>query len=339
MSFHHEHSHHRRRVSRRSFAFFGMFAATTPAGAGRKPPESTVPALPLPPQPAPAPEPGRSARPLVFDAHLHCPSETGQIWQWHPVTRTFEEFAAYLDRTGVTRGIINSVRCQLAKTPAEFVAGNREVARYVEKYKGRFVGACVVNPLFIDEALREMEECRKRFGMVWVGELCSYTVPYKYTVKEFELLVEQAVKLNMVLDVHTELEEMEYIIGKFPRATIVFPHFGDGREYAHIFQRIDLVARNANCYIDTSGYGHDRMGMLEYAVGKVGPDRVLFGSDFSINDPSTVIARIEHAFLTGEQKRKVLGGNLQALLASRSSTPGNVVAPLGLMDGESSPVP
>ena len=60
--------------------------------------------------------------------------------------------------------------------------------------------------------------------------------------------------------------------------------------------------------------GHDRVGMLEYAVDRIGPDRVLFGSDFSINDPSTVIARIEHSFLAEEQKKKVLSENLQALL-------------------------
>ena len=46
------------------------------------------------------------------------------------------------------------MQCQLAKTPADFIAGNREVARFVEKYKGKFLGACVVNPLFIDEALK-----------------------------------------------------------------------------------------------------------------------------------------------------------------------------------------
>jgi len=251
----------------------------------------------------------------VFDAHLHCPAASGELWQWHPVTRTFEEFVAYLDRTGVGRGIINSQRCQQNGTPAEFVAGNREVARYVEKYKGRFVGACVVNPLFIDEALREMEECRKQFGFVWVGELCNYMKPsYEYKIKQFEQLVEQTVKLGMVLDVHTEQDEMDYIIEKFPRATIVFPHFGDGNEYVDIWKRIDLVAQHPNTYLDTSGYGHDRVGMLEYAVKKIGPDRVLFGSDFSINDPSTVIARIKHAFLSEERKQKIFSGNLQALL-------------------------
>jgi predicted TIM-barrel fold metal-dependent hydrolase len=250
----------------------------------------------------------------VFDAHLHCPSESGKVWQWHPVTRDFREFAQYLARCGVNRGIINSVRSQLADTVEEFKLGNREVASYTERYQDRFLGACVVNPLFIDEALQEMEYCRRELGFVWVGELCNYTVPYEYTLKEFELLVEKAVELNMVLDVHTNLHEMEYIIEKFPQATIVFPHFGDDNEHAHIFKRIDLVARHENCYLDTSGYGHDRMGMLEYAVEAIGPDRVLFGSDFSINDPSTVIARIKNSFLTQEQKEKILAGNLQRLL-------------------------
>jgi predicted TIM-barrel fold metal-dependent hydrolase len=123
----------------------------------------------------------------------------------------------------------------------------------------------------------------------------------------------------MVLDVHTELEEMQYIIQKFPQATIVFPHFGDSHEYGHIFKRIDLVAQHTNCYLDTSGSGHDRMGMLEYAVQKIGADRVLFGSDFSINDPGTVIARIQNSFLSEDQKKKILSENLQQLLKKFSA--------------------
>jgi predicted TIM-barrel fold metal-dependent hydrolase len=320
------HIHHppRRQFLKKSFAFLSMPAFASAAGPHDHPHEHAPANAPgqapagVPSKPAPTGRAGEKGMRLgprqVFDAHLHCPSESGNVWQWYPVTKTFEEFVHYLDRTGVQRGIINSVRCQEAKTPAEFIAGNREVARYAEKYKGRFLGACVVNPLFIDESLREIEDCRKQLGFVWVGELCNYVVPFEYTIKEFQQLVQQVVKMNMVLDVHTELEEMEYIIQKFPQATIVFPHFGDGHEFEHIFKRIDAVAKSPNCYLDTSGYGHDRVGMLEYAVKSIGPDRVLFGSDFSINCPATVVARIENAYLTEEQKRKILSGNLQALL-------------------------
>ena len=249
----------------------------------------------------------------VFDCHLHSPAEAGESWQWHKVTNNFEEFVSYLDRTGVQRGIINSQRSYAAK-PEEFLAGNREVARFVEKYKGRFMGACVVNPLYIEESLREIEYCRNQLGFTWVGELCNYMVPYSYSVKEFDMLVDQVVKLNMVLALHTEHGEMEYIAQKFPQATIAFAHFGDDHEYEDIFKRIDIVASNPNFYLDTSGYGHDRVGVLEYAVQTIGPDRVLFGSDFSINDPGTVIARIKNAFLTAEQKQKIFSGNLQQLL-------------------------
>ena len=83
------------------------------------------------------------------------------------------------------------------------------------------------------------------------------------------------------------------------------------------FKRIDIVAQNPNFYLDTSGYGHDRVGVLEYAVKTIGPDRVLFGSDFSINDPGTVIARIKNAFLTEEQKQKIFSGNLLELLKEK----------------------
>lgn len=325
--FHHAHHPRRRDFLNKSFAFFGTLAAPFIRPSSITNAQVTGPSASVDPlrAPEPAHAPGQAARQekrepwQVFDAHLHCPSDqTNQVWQWYTVTRTFAEFAAYLERTGVQRGIINNVSCQLAKSPKDFIEGNREVARYVEKYRGRFLGACVVNPLFIDEALREIEDCHKQLGFVWVGELCNYTVPYQYTVKEFEQLVRQVVKLNMVLDVHTELEEMEFIIQKFPQATIVFPHFGDSQEFDHIFKRIDSVAKNPNCYLDTSGYGHDRVGMLEYAVKAIGPDRVLFGSDFSINCPATVLGRIQNAFLTEEQKQKILAGNLEALLKKHS---------------------
>jgi predicted TIM-barrel fold metal-dependent hydrolase len=257
----------------------------------------------------------------IFDCHLHSPADSGEEWQWHKVTETFDDFVRYLDKTGVKKGIINSQR-SYAVNPDEFRAGNREVARNVEKYRGRFLGACVVNPQYIDEALKEIEFCHDQLGFVWVGELCNYMVPYNYSLKEFEQLVEQVVKLNMVLALHTEHGEMEYITQKFPEATIAFAHFGDDHEYEDIFKRIDMVAQNPNYYLDTSGYGHDRVGVLEYAVKKIGPDRVLFGSDFSINDPSTVIARINNSFLTDGQKINIFSRNLEGLLKKVQSDKG-----------------
>ncbi len=114
----------------------------------------------------------------------------------------------------------------------------------MNRNKGKFLGACVVNPLFLEEALREIEYCQKELGFVWVGELCNYMIPFDYKAKEFEELMNHVTKLKMIIALHTEGEEMDYISMKFPEATIVFAHFGDDHEYQDIFRRIQIVASN-----------------------------------------------------------------------------------------------
>lgn len=52
----------------------------------------------------------------------------------------------------------------------------------------------------------------------------------------------------------------------------------------------------------------------------ISPGCVFFGSDFTINDPSGVIARIQHSYLTEDQKRKILSESLEALLKKVQQT-------------------
>ena len=138
---HHEHPP-RRQFLKKGFVFLGAVASGSPvasktAQAEGAPRSATTGAAHVHPPAALHKSDLRKERGepyRVFDAHLHCPSESGQVWQWYPVTKSFAEFNTYLEKTGVERGIINNVRCQLAKTPRDFIEGNREVARYVEKY-------------------------------------------------------------------------------------------------------------------------------------------------------------------------------------------------------------
>jgi hypothetical protein len=258
--------------------------------------------------PAPA-----AARGGIFDAHLHIPSDNGENFQWNLVTRNMQEFAAYLDKCGVKRGVISSSWSNKAQTPDDYRNGNREVAKYADKYKGRFRGSCVITPFRIDEALREIEHCRKEFGFVWLGEFCNYMTGYKYDTPEWAEVMNLATKLNMVIQIHTNVREMEYLAANFPQATIVFPHLGGNRD--DIFKRIGIVARHKNTHIELSGSGIERVGILEKAVKDIGADRVLYGSDFTINEPSAVIARVKNAFLTPQDREKILFRNVERLLS------------------------
>ncbi|MEK7407522.1 MAG: amidohydrolase family protein [Acidobacteriota bacterium] len=249
----------------------------------------------------------------IYDAHLHIPSDNGENFQWHLVTRDMNEFVAYLEKCGVRRGVISSSWSNKAQTPEDYRNGNREVAKYVDKYRGRFRGSCVITPFRIDEALREIEHCRKQYGFVWLGEFCNYMTGYKYDTPEWAQVMQLAARLNYVVQIHTNTQEMQHLAERFPETTIVFPHLGGNRQ--DIFARIDIVARHKNCHIELSGSGIERVGILERAVKEIGADRVLYGSDFTINEPSAVIARVKNAFLTPADREKILFRNVQRLLA------------------------
>lgn len=254
----------------------------------------------------------------IFDAHLHIPSDNGENFQWHLITRTMPEFVAYLDRCGVRRGVISSSWSNKAQTPDDYRQGNREVAKYVDRYKGRFRGSCVITPFRIDEALGEIEHCHQQYGFVWLGEFCNYMTGYRYDTPEWAEVMKLAARLNLVTQIHTTTREMQYLAENFPDTTIVFPHLGGSRE--DIFARISLVAEHKNTHIDLSGSGIERVGILERAVKEIGAERVLYGSDFTINEPSAVIVRVKNAFLTAEDREKILFRNVQRLLSRGGRT-------------------
>jgi predicted TIM-barrel fold metal-dependent hydrolase len=136
---------------------------------------------------------------------------------------------------------------------------------------------------------------------------------YKYDTPEWAEVMKLATELNLVIQIHTNTREMQHLAENFPDATIVFPHLGGNRD--DIFARIAIVAQHKNTCIELSGSGIERVGILEKAVKEIGADRVLYGSDFTINEPSAVIARVKNAFLSAEDREKILYRNVERLLA------------------------
>ena len=102
----------------------------------------------------------------ILDAHIHIPSDDGDIWQWYPVMETMDDVVKYLDQVGVDRGIITSVASERSAAPADFIRGNREVIKYSKKHNGRFIPGLVINRNYPEESIREIEECYEKHGVV-----------------------------------------------------------------------------------------------------------------------------------------------------------------------------
>lgn len=65
---------------------------------------------------------------------------------------------------------------------------------------------------------------------------------------------------------------------RHPHVSFILAHIGGGGDYAHTFS---AVRRVPNVYLDLSGSGTDR-GMLDDALQAVGPGRLLWGADITL---------------------------------------------------------
>ena len=62
-------------------------------------------------------------------------------------------------------------------------------------------------------------------------------------------------------------------------------------------------------------------GMVEYLVREEGADKVLYGSDLPMRDPSPQLGWVAYARIPEEDKAKILSVNIQRLLALRKANP------------------
>jgi len=100
---------------------------------------------------------------------------------------------------------------------------------------------------------------------------------------------------------------------RFPKAKIIACHLGGGRERGVL----DL-ARAPNLGYDTSG-SQPESEIVEFAVARLGAERILFGSDWPIRDYGAQLGRILGARISPEQKSLILRGNAERLIGLEST--------------------
>jgi uncharacterized protein len=249
----------------------------------------------------------------VIDCHLHAPSESdGHSGQWKGIHETTQEFVDFLNMCGVDYGIVNSNHYRDGHPAREFIQANYEALALAKKYPDRFIPACMVNGNHPDESVKELIKYRTEHGIFWTGELVSYVHKYDYGTEKFERILDTIAEYEMVCHIHARVADLEPLVKKYRNITFILPHFTPQKE--RIFSRIEFVKQNPNVYLDICGISFCRIGILEHAVEEIGEDRVLFGSDFEINDPAAVIARVLNAKLPLDAKKKIFYGNAKQLI-------------------------
>ncbi len=192
-------------------------------------------------------------------------------------------------------------------------AGNDAHAEQIAGHPDRIIGYCSVpTPRLGQRAVDEVRRCYEVHGM---RGLKIYSLP-EATIAEptTSPLLEVAAELTMPILAHTTPDECDYLMQRVPEARLVMAHMG-GHPWAHgdWHRAVAVADQHPNLILDTASSQIDN-GMLEYAVERLGPERIVFGSDMPLLDPHTQRAKVTGAKLTDEAKALILGGNMARLL-------------------------
>jgi predicted TIM-barrel fold metal-dependent hydrolase len=95
--------------------------------------------------------------------------------------------------------------------------------------------------------------------------------------------------------------ELGRLAARHPKVPFILAHIGGGGDYAHTFPAVrDL----SNVYLDLSGSGVDR-GMLDDALAAVGPRRLLWGCDLTMETGLAKLRALEVIGLPGEDLERI----------------------------------
>ncbi len=241
---------------------------------------------------------------MIIDCHCHAGKGDGLTGPWDTAA-PLERYLARAARAGIRRTVL------FAAFNSDYSTANREVARIVASRPGRFYGFAFIHP----------ERDRGRVAAL-VGEAVSDHGFRGIKVHRHDARITREIceaargfGLPVLYDVADEVPAVELLAEEYPSVPFIIPHLGSfGDDWKAQLALIDQLVRHPNVFTDTSGVR--RFDLLEQAVKRAGPRKVLFGTDGPWLHPAVELAKIRALGLPEEEERLILGGNLLRLLAA-----------------------
>lgn len=239
------------------------------------------------------------------------------------------DLIAAMDEEGVDRSVVFGFPWRSAD---RFRRQNDYIMEAVAAHPDRLTGlAC-----FDADHPAAPEETRRCLsgGLAGVGELAFYESGI--TADKLEHLapvMDICREKNALVLIHTNepvghdypgkspntLSQIYALVRRFPQNRIILAHWGGGLLfYALLKKEVREALRNV--YFDTaaSPFLYDA-AIWETAARIVGPDKILFGSDYPLLPPARYFRELEARPLSAEDKALIKGGNAAALLGIQPS--------------------
>jgi predicted TIM-barrel fold metal-dependent hydrolase len=207
------------------------------------------------------------------------------------------------------------------------VMTNDYLLETAERYNRRLVPFCSIQPSAGDIAVGELLRCL-RAGARGLGEMRPDVQDFSLTDDEvMNVLVQDMVDRKAIFLVHSsEPVGHEYsgkgeitpqrlysFISKYPELNIVCAHWGGGIPFYALMPEVATAMKNV--YVDTAATVllYDPR-IYKAVIDIIGSNKILFGSDFPLINPTRIINQINSSGLSDKEKKAILGSNAWALL-------------------------
>lgn len=220
-----------------------------------------------------------------------------------------------MDKIGMRTMIISGTHALFGDT----LEGNRILEQQLAGHGERFKGYFVFNPFYVHELTPHLDEFFAR--PFWAGfkvHTSAWRVPV--TDPRFEPMFAYANQHRLPILFHTwegpyDTPAMfKEIVKRHPDAIFLMGHSGGGTS-ARI-EAEQLAAENPNVYLEWCG-SFTTPRLYEETLRKVGPDRILFGTDGILHSFAWELGRFLSLDLPQDQLLPALGQNMCRILALR----------------------
>jgi hypothetical protein len=237
---------------------------------------------------------------------------------------TTEDLIAEMDNAGVDI----SVTFSYGWTDTGLIEEtNSYVIDAMKRYPGRIYGMAVLQPTAGTRAVRELERCAQA-GMIGLGELMPHGQGYKLSDVQLLMPVMEVVRHYQLLVLShcsepvghmypgkgdVSLHDIVTFLTAFPDIRFIAAHWGGGLPFYSLMPEVQRIT--ANVWYDTAATVYlYQQRIFPIVASLVGPERILFASDYGLLRQRRIINSIEQSGLDAEAVKMVLGGNAQRLL-------------------------
>lgn len=241
---------------------------------------------------------------MIIDFHTHIDEAPAFGWIDPP-----DKIVALLDEAGIDLAV--------AMTYTDLPGLNPDALDYildaVARFPDRLVAFVRLNPNYRTEAAAFLDEAFDRGAR---GLKLHPTTTLAHPAEEATIsLLRRCGELDIPAlfhcgdDPYTTPQTFGLAATAAPECAIVLGHMGG---YLHVEEAIAVAEAHENVYLETSAMPYPPL--IHTAVERVGPRRVLFGSDGPGCNPALELAKVRQAGLSADDEALVLGANAARLL-------------------------